>query len=61
MSWDTHDLLNGGEQRGKDSLAGGEQKGTELLSSARRSQAPAQHGSRAANTRTESDSDQVAA
>jgi pyruvate/2-oxoglutarate dehydrogenase complex dihydrolipoamide dehydrogenase (E3) component len=27
MSWDTYDLLRGGEQRGKDLLAGGEQKG----------------------------------
>jgi hypothetical protein len=61
MSWDTYDLLNGREQRGKDSLAGGGQKGTELLSPARRGQAPAQDGSNAANTRAESDSDQVAA
>jgi hypothetical protein len=27
MSWDTYDLLRGGEQRGKDLLAGREQKG----------------------------------
>jgi hypothetical protein len=60
--WDTYDLLNGGEQqRRKDLLAGGEQNGTELFSPARGRQAPAHDGSSAANTRTESDTDQVAA
>ena len=37
MSWDAYELLNGGEQRGKNQPAGGEQKGRELLSSAPRS------------------------
>jgi hypothetical protein len=59
MSWDTYVLLKGGEQRGKDLLAGGEQKGPELLSPARRREAPAQDGSSAADTRPESDTDQV--
>jgi len=40
MSSDAYDLLNSGEQRGKNHPAGGEQKGRELLSSAPRSLAP---------------------